>query len=109
MSSNASKRQMAEDRALRDAARALVEADLSHLKSDLSFKGIAPRLKDRMTEGAVDVFEEATEAAESNRGVLLTLLAAVAIWFARNPILELFSDLDQAEADGAEPETEDLN
>ena len=85
-------RQMLEDRALRNAARALVQADVEHLKADLKGKSIGSRVADRMTEGAVDVFEEAVEVAEDNKGVLATLIAAVVLWFTRNPIMSLFDD-----------------
>ncbi|GAA4643862.1 hypothetical protein GCM10023115_18220 [Pontixanthobacter gangjinensis] len=87
-----------EDRALRNASLALVKADLAYLKLDLTAKSIGGRVADRLTEGAVDVFEEATQAADDNKGVLITLIAAVGVWFARNPILSLFNDgLDQSE------------
>ncbi|MDN3645491.1 hypothetical protein QWY75_04615 [Pontixanthobacter aestiaquae] len=85
-------RQLREDRNLRDAALALVKADLSHLKTDIGMKGVGARLATRMSEGATDVFEEAVEVADSNKGALLALVAAVFLWFARNPIMELFSD-----------------
>lgn len=103
-------RQLVEDRALRDAALALVKADIAHLRTDMSAKGIGSRFADRMSEGAVDVFEEAVEVADNNRGVLATLVAAVLIWFARNPIMALFDESEDGEDEdaggsGAFPET----
>ena len=95
-------RQLREDKALRDAALALVRADLAHLRGDFGAKSIGARFVDRMTEGAVDVFEEAVEVADDHKGVLATLLAAVVLWFARNPILSLFETGDESE-----PEDED--
>ena len=97
------KRQMLEDRALRDAARALIEGDVAHLRSDLSAKGIGERVIGSVGEGATDVFERATEAADNHRGVLAALIGAVVLWFARNPILELFSD----EEDASQPSSDD--
>lgn len=85
-------RKMIEDRALRDAALALVQADIAHLRTDLTNKGIGERFIDRVTEGASDVLDEAADVAGNNRGVLLTLLAAVVLWLARNPIFALFGD-----------------
>ncbi|MXO90179.1 hypothetical protein [Pontixanthobacter aquaemixtae] len=85
-------RQLREDRILRDAALELVKADISHVKADFSAKSIGSRFATRMSEGAVDVFDEAVEAADSNKGVLTTLIAAIVLWFARNPIMALFSD-----------------
>ena len=92
------KRQLLEDRALRDAALALVRADIAHLKGDFGAKSMGARFVDRISEGAVDVFEEAVDVAEDNKGVLATLIAAVILWFARNPILALLDD-DPAEPD----------
>jgi len=87
-----------EDRALRDASLALLKADVAHLRAELAGKSIPERIFGRVTEGAVDVFEEAVEAADNHRGALATLLAAIVIWFARNPILSLFrSDDDDNE------------
>ncbi len=90
-------RQLKEDRALRNAARALVEADISHVKADFAAKNVGLRVASRMKEGAVDVYEDAVDIAEDNRGVLATLIAAVLIWFARNPIMSLFDDNESTE------------
>lgn len=98
-------RQLREDRALRDAALALVKADISHLKNDVGVKGVGARLASRLSDGAADVFDEAVEVADSNRGVLAALIAAIVLWFARNPIMDLFSDGDDT-ADQDEPTDE---
>ena len=79
--------QMEEDRHLRDSARALLDADLENLKSDLSQKSVGARAMDRMREGAIDLYEEAVEMADDNKGALAALLAAVVVWFSRNPLL----------------------
>ncbi len=98
---------MLEDRYLRDSARALVEADFENLKADLDHKGLATRALDTFKEGAVDIYEEAVEMADDNKGALAALLAAVVVWFARNPILDLFGvgkddDTDDERAEPAE-------
>ncbi len=97
-------RKMIEDRALRDAALALVQADIAHLRTDLTNKGLGARFIDRLTEGANDVLDEAADVAENNRGVLLTLLAAVVLWLARNPLLSLFGDEEDEDEETEEPE-----
>ncbi|MBX7457273.1 hypothetical protein K3152_03350 [Qipengyuania sp. 1NDH17] len=93
------KTRMLEDKYLRDSARALVDADIKHLKADLAHKGVGDRIMDRAKEGALDLYEEAIEVAEDNKGALAALLAAVAVWFARNPLLSLLG-LEPDEADG---------
>lgn len=85
------KSQMLADKYLRDSARALVDADLENLKTTFSGKSMGERAFDRVREGAVDVYEEAIDIAESNKGALAALLAAVVVWFARNPLLSIFS------------------
>lgn len=91
--------QLREDRAVRNAAKALLSADVAHLRASLTSRSISTRIFDRIGEGAADVFDEAVEVAEDHKGVLATLLAAVVLWFARHPIMALFSDEDD---DGAE-------
>ena len=84
------KAQMLADRHLRNSARALVDADIENLKATFSGKSLGERAFDRVREGAVDVYEEAVEVAENNKGALAALVAAIVVWFARNPILSLF-------------------
>lgn len=96
---------MLEDRYLRDSARALVEADVEHVKTDLARKGLAARTFDTVKDGAVDLYEEAIDVAEDNKGALAALVAAVVVWFARNPLLDLFGlgEGDDASEDEVEP------
>ena len=85
------KQRLREDRAIRDAALALVKADFAHLKHDLSSKGLSERMLGSVGEGAKDVLEKAGDAAENNRGIFAVLVGAIVLWFARNPIMDLFS------------------
>lgn len=87
--------QMLEDRHLRDAARALVEADIENLRADLASRTIGERAIDRITEGASEVYEEAMEVAADNKGALAAILAALLLWFARHPILEALFGEDE--------------
>lgn len=80
--------QLLEDRHMRDAARALVEADLKNLRADLSAKGLGERAVDRIAVGASEVYDEAIEVASDHKGALAAIIAALALWFARHPILE---------------------
>ena len=84
-------RRMIEDRAVRDAAMDLVKADIAHLRNDLTTRGIGERLLDRVAEGANDVLDEAVDVAGNNRGVLITLVAAIVLWLVRNPIIALIT------------------
>ena len=93
--------QLLEDRHLRDAARALVEADLQNLRAELSVKSLGERAVDRIAEGANEVYDEAIEVAADHKGALAAIVAALALWFARHPILEaLFGDREDAAGAG---------
>ena len=94
---------MIEDRFLRDSARAVVEADIQHLRNDLSHKGVGARAFDRLREGAVDVYEEAVDVASDNRGALAALGAAILVWFARHPIFSALGfESDEPDEDADE-------
>lgn len=99
-------RQLREDRSLRDAAKALIKADYEHLRLDLQHKGFGDRIIDRLSEGAVDVFDDAVEAADKNRGIVAALMTALVLWFARNPIMSLFFGKEDDEWDAHLDETE---
>lgn len=80
--------QFREDRMLRNAARENFFADVEHVKTSFSGKGLAERTVERVGAGAKDAFEHASIAADNNRGVLAALIGAIILWFARNPIIE---------------------
>lgn len=82
----ARREQMEQDRRMRDAARALVEADVSNLRANLSAKSIGERAVDRLATGASDVFDEAKDVAAEHKGILAAVIAALVLWFAREPI-----------------------
>lgn len=82
-------RQLAEDRLLRDAARELVKADVERVKADLDSGSIGHRALERVKDGAEELLDTATEAAQTKPGVLAALVGAIVLWFARNPILAL--------------------
>ena len=86
--------QLIEDRAMRDASKGLVKADIANVKADMKGRSIGSRLSHRASDGAAEVFEEASAVAQDNKGVLAVLIAAISLWFARNPILSLFTDDD---------------
>lgn len=99
---------MREDRRLRDAARALVLADVAHLKADLAHRSVGARAADRISSGASDVYDEAVDVARDHKGALAAILAALVVWFTRNPIMDaLFgdSDADEDDFDDRDPDT----
>lgn len=95
-------RQLREDRALRNAAQALFKADLDRVKGDLQEKTIGKRALDRTMDGAAEFLDTAKAKAGDNIGMVALLFGALALWFARNPILALFST-DQAGDEHPQP------
>lgn len=102
-----------EDRALRDAARAVLAQDIERLRSSLDEQGIASRvssgvttsISSRIRTGARDVLAQAKAQAGDHKGVLAILLGAIILWFARGPILDLIDELageDPADDDDIE-------
>jgi hypothetical protein len=93
--------QLAEDKALRDAALQLFKSDLALIRGDLDERGIATRAKDRLGEAALGMADDAIDYAEDNKGWVALGATAVVLWFARRPILRWVADL--LDAEGAEP------
>ena len=93
---------LVEARALRDAAWAMVGADLAQLSRDLEARGIGERIKDRASEGAHEAFDHAVEVASEHKGVVAATLLALVAWFLRGPIGGLFDTLFGGDDDEAE-------
>lgn len=100
--------QLAEDRALRDAALALFKADLRFIRNDLEQRGIGERVADRLGESAKEFVDDAVDYAGDHKSVVAAAGAAVVLWFARAPILHALGELfgsDDDEGDAVEQET----
>lgn len=103
-----------EDRALRDAARAVLEEDVARLRDSLEEEGVTSRVTSsvgtnitgRIRAGANDVLEQAKQAASNHRGVLAVLIGAILLWLMRGPLLALIEGEAEDEAD-TEIEPED--
>lgn len=93
-----------EDRAIRDAARAVLAEDIELLRASLGEEGIASRvssgvsttISQRIRGGARDVLDQAKAQAGDHKGVLALLVGALVLWFARGPIGEWLEKLIEA-------------
>lgn len=93
----------AEDRALRDSAKAVLLADLEHTRSSFSAKGVANRVGTRIGDGAVDVFETAKQGAGRNGGIIAALIGLIILWFGRETLIEAVERvLDRSDSDDPE-------
>lgn len=99
-----------EDRALRDAARAVLTEDIERLRASLNEEGLTSRvssgvtttISSRLRTGARDVLAQARAQAADNKGVLAVLIGAIILFLARGPILDWIEDLDGAADSDAE-------
>jgi hypothetical protein len=91
--------QLAEDRALRDAALALFKADLRFIRNDLDQRGIGERVADRLGDSAKEFVDDAVDYAGDHKSIVTAAIAAVVLWFARAPILHALGELFEGEDD----------
>jgi len=89
---NTLKRQMLEDKALRDTAHSLITADAAHVRNIFSKGSLGKRVAGRIGDGASDVYQKASDTAGNNGGILTAVAGAIALWFARKPIIGLLAD-----------------
>ena len=99
---SALEQRLAEDKALRDAALAVFQADLKFIRQDLDTRGIGGRIADRLGDATLDMVDEAADYAEGNKGQIAAALAAIVLWFARAPILHGLAGLLRIEDDDPE-------
>lgn len=100
-----------EDRALRDAARAVLTEDIERLQANLGEEGIASRVSSgvsstisgRIRAGASDLLDQAKAQAGDHKGVLALLLGAIILFLARGPILDWFGALTDGDAEPQDP------
>ena len=88
-----------EDRANRQAARALFDTNLGQVQADLKARGIGGRVADKAKEEVSEAVAQGLEIASESKGVIAATLAALALWFFRAPLLRAMTGLfDRDEA-----------
>jgi hypothetical protein len=99
-----------EDRAVRDAARAVLAEDIEHLRASLAQQGIASRvssgvtstISERIRAGARDVYGQLRAQAGERKGLIALLVAAIILWFSRGALFDVIEEL--LESDFADDE-----
>lgn len=104
--------ELAQDRALRDAALAVFQADLAFIREDMKARSVGGRIADRFGDSAKDMLDDAIDYAEENRGMIAAAVAAIVLWFARAPLLNglaqiLGFDDGEAEQQGGDSRSHD--
>ncbi|WP_374528617.1 hypothetical protein [Novosphingobium sp.] len=82
---------LARDRANRKAARSLFDARISQVKADLEARPIGGRIADKAGEEAMNAANEALAVAKESKGIIAAMVAALALWFFRNPLIAFFA------------------
>ncbi|WP_232492262.1 hypothetical protein [Novosphingobium kaempferiae] len=85
--------QVIADKAARDAAKAQFDGHYQAFKADIDERGIGGRIADEAMEQAKLVFDEAVAVVEEHPAAIAGTLAALVLWFLRNPIIGFARDL----------------
>lgn len=80
-------RQLAEDRATRDAARAVFEARMGQVRRALGERSVPQRLGDEAKTRAVTVAEEGMAVAQDSKWILAGTALAILAWLLRRPLV----------------------
>lgn len=82
---------LTQDRAKRDAARKAFDANVSQVRADLTSRSIGGRIADKASAEAMGALNEAAAIARESKGIIAATLAALLVWFLRNPLLGLLN------------------
>lgn len=87
-------RNLAEDRANRNAARGVFDAHVARLKGDVvAHGGVVGKVKDEAGKRLLDAGKHGLEIAAESKGIIAGTVAALGLWFFRKPLIEAAKDL----------------
>lgn len=86
---NEAERRLSEDRTTRRTARGLFDKRLAQFRADYEARGIGGRIKAKAVDEGQKALDQALDVASESKGVIAGTLAALLVWFFRNPILSL--------------------
>lgn len=86
-------RRLAADRATRNAARGVFDAELAQVKADLAARSIPGRVKDKADREVREAIATGLDVASESKGIIAGVLAALALWFFRAPLIAFARDL----------------
>jgi len=84
---SALERQLAEDRAVRDSARAVFDARMAEVRRELGERSIPQRAADEAKSRAMSAAEEGMAVAEESKWVLVATGLAILAWLLRGPLI----------------------
>lgn len=87
-------RNLAEDRANRNAARGVFDAHVARLKGDVeAHDGVVGKVKDEAGKRLLDAGKHGLEVVTESKGIIAGTVAALGLWFFRKPLFEAAKDL----------------
>ena len=105
------RRQLFEDKALRDTARSIITAQFDRVRNGLSGQRLGKQLADEVGDETLDAADRASNALRGKGGIVAGIAAAVAgataLWFAHEPLLALFRSSEEDETEEAENDETD--
>lgn len=93
---SALKQRLKEDRQLRNAARAIIVDQYLRVRGGMSGKRVGQQLADRVSDDLIEGAREPRKLALASVPLVAAIAGAIAIWFARKPIMQL---MDEREAE----------
>ncbi|MFC4255631.1 hypothetical protein GRI97_17905 [Altererythrobacter xixiisoli] len=94
---------LVEAKALRDAARKLVESDVELIRIGVSERSVTERAFGRVYDGVADAAEGARDICGSPVKIALIAGGIGALWFARKPIIGAIEGLFSSDREQGEP------
>lgn len=86
---NEAERRLSEDRATRRSARGLFDRRLAQVKADYEARGIPDRIKAKAADETTKALDTALDVASESKGIIAGTVAALMVWFFRNPLIAL--------------------
>jgi len=85
------------DRTTRNAARAAFDANLAQVHTDLAARSVGGRIADKASDEAQAVLSQTLAVARESKGIIAAIIAALVLWFLRQPLLKALAGSDPAE------------
>lgn len=86
---NEAERRLSEDRAVRRSAKGLFDKRLAQVRADYEARGIPARMKAKATDETIKAVDQALDIASESKGIIAGTVAALLLWFFRNPLISL--------------------
>ena len=74
-------------RVARNTTKAALDARLATLRGEIAERGVGGRIADAAKDEAAAVLAQGLDIARESKGIIAGTVAALALWFLRNPII----------------------